>query len=91
LQEVFCKWASLQIEAAPDGFGKCAIEFWPAQRSKFADQLPCALALQLGFLSDMSFSRFCFMGSSQERPCDDMGGLNLSLGKPDGDAADFLH
>jgi hypothetical protein len=83
LKDVLCKRASLQIEAAPDGFGKCAIEFLPAQRSKFADQLPCALALQLGFLSDM--------GSSPERPCDDVGGLNLSLGKPDGDAADILH
>ena len=41
MQDVFFKRASLQIEIAPKGFGKRAIESWPAQRSKFADRLPC--------------------------------------------------
>lgn len=30
------------------------------------------------------------MGSSPERPCDDMGGLDFSSSKAGGDASDFL-
>lgn len=32
----------------------------------------------------------CLVGSSPDRPCDDVGGRDLSLSEPDGDAADFL-
>jgi hypothetical protein len=62
----------------------------PKVPGRLPPSLHC-LALQLHFPFEMGLSRFCLMGSSPERPCDDMGGLNLSLGQPDGNAADFLH
>ncbi len=52
--------------------------------------VPC-LALQLRFTFKMGFPRPGLMGSSPERPGDDMGGLNVPLCEPDGEAADFLN
>src|SRR5450759_4533884 len=48
------------------------------------------LALQLHFPFEMCAARFGLMGSSPERPCDDVRGLDPPLCKLDDDAADFL-
>ena len=49
----------------------------------------CDVALQLRF--KMSLSCYRLVGSSPDRPCDDMGGVDLALREPDGDPADFLN
>ena len=49
-----------------------------------------ALALQLHSPFEMGAARFGLMGSSPERPCDDVRGLDAPLCKLDDDAADFL-
>ena len=48
------------------------------------------LALQLHFPFEMGAARFGLMGSSPERPCDDVRGLDAPLCKLDDDAANFL-
>src|SRR5450756_1437437 len=48
------------------------------------------LALQLHSPFEMGAARFGLMGSSPERPCDDVRGLDAPLCKLDDDAADFL-
>ena len=49
-----------------------------------------SLALQLHSPFEMGAARFGLMGSSPERPCDDVRGLDAPLCKLDDDAADFL-
>src|SRR5665647_2039768 len=49
------------------------------------------LALQLHSPFEMGAARFGLMGSSPERPCDDVRGLDAPLCKLDDDAADFLN
>jgi len=53
----------------------------------FSDRL---LALQLHILLDMSFSSDSLMCASPDGPCNDVSGVDPSLRKADGDAADFL-
>ena len=48
------------------------------------------LALKLHFYLEVSALGCCLMRSSPERPGDDVGGLDASLGQFCGDAADFL-
>src|SRR5450759_4549833 len=48
------------------------------------------LALQLHSPFEMGAARFGLMGSSPERPCDDVRGLDAPLCKLDDDTADFL-
>jgi hypothetical protein len=48
------------------------------------------LALQLHIPFDMSFSSAGLMCASPDGPCNDVGGIDPSLGKADGDATDFL-
>jgi hypothetical protein len=48
------------------------------------------LTLQLHSPFEMGAARFGLMGSSPERPCDDVRGLDAPLCKLDDDAADFL-
>ena len=48
------------------------------------------LALQLHSPFEMGAARFGLMGSSPERPCDDVRGLDAPLCKLDDDAANFL-
>ncbi len=43
------------------------------------------------FLIDVGLSCDGLMGSSPERPCDDVGGLDASFCEADGDTADFLN
>ena len=54
------------------------------------DQLLLGLALQLHSPFEMGAARFGLMGSSPERPCDDLRGLDAPLCKLDDDAANFL-
>jgi hypothetical protein len=54
-----------------------------------SDFMGWALALQLHFDVSPSCSRL--MGSSPDRPRDDVCWLDFSLAEFDGDAADFLH
>lgn len=49
------------------------------------------LALQLHFRSEVCLLSCGLMGASPERPCDDMGGMDLLPCEAGGDAADFLH
>src|ERR1019366_5439032 len=55
-----------------------------------ASSREAALALQLHSPFEMGAARFGLMGSSPERPCDDVRGLDAPLCKLDDDAADFL-
>ena len=55
------------------------------------DQGPITEALQLRSRFDVSLPSRGLMGSSPERPGDDVGWMDLSLGEPDGDAADLLN
>ena len=48
------------------------------------------LALQLHIPFDVSFSSNGLMCASPNGPCNDVSGVDPSLGKADGDAADFL-
>ena len=48
------------------------------------------LALQLQSLFDVHFSSDGLMGASPNGPCNDVGGVDPSSRKADGDAADFL-
>ena len=48
------------------------------------------LTLQLHSPFEMGAARFGLMGSSPERPCDDLRGLDAPLCKLDDDAANFL-
>jgi hypothetical protein len=48
------------------------------------------LALQLPISLDMSFPSNGLMRASPDGPCNDVSGVDLSLRKADGDAADFL-
>ena len=49
-----------------------------------------ALALPLHIPFDVSFSSNGLMCASPNGPCNDVSGVDPSLGKADGDAADFL-
>src|SRR5258708_4093365 len=49
-----------------------------------------ALALPLHIRFDVSFSSNGLMCASPSGPCNDVSGVDASLGKADGDAADFL-
>jgi hypothetical protein len=49
-----------------------------------------SLALQLHILSDMGVLCGGLMGSSPERPGDDVSGFDASLGEPNRDPSDFL-
>jgi hypothetical protein len=49
------------------------------------------LALQLDIPFDVSLSRDFLMGGSPNGPCDNVSGVDPSLRKTDGDAADFLN
>jgi hypothetical protein len=49
------------------------------------------LALQLHITFDVSLSSDGLMGASPNGPCDDVSGVDPSLRKTDGDAADFLN
>src|ERR1019366_8461669 len=62
---------------------------WWRSWSAIADRLR-GLALQLHSPFEMGAARFGLMGSSPERPCDDVRGLDAPLCKLDDDAADFL-
>jgi hypothetical protein len=48
------------------------------------------LALQLQILFDVSFSRDGLMCASPNGPCNDVSGVDPTLGKADSDAPDFL-
>jgi hypothetical protein len=48
------------------------------------------LALQLHILLDMGFSSDGLMCASPDGPCNDVSGVDPSLRKADGNAADFL-
>jgi hypothetical protein len=48
------------------------------------------LALQLHIPFDVSLSRDFLMYASPNGPCNDVSGVDPSLGQADGDAADFL-
>ena len=55
------------------------------------DQIrPHGLALQLHISLDMSFSSDGLMYASPDGPCNDVSGVDPSLRKTDGDAADLL-
>jgi hypothetical protein len=49
------------------------------------------LALQLHIPFDVRLSSDGLMGASPNGPCDDVSGIDPSLRKTDGDAADFLN
>ncbi len=53
--------------------------------------LTAILALQLHFLFDMGALCFGLMGSSPKRPCDDLCGVDASLGETRCDTSDFLY
>jgi hypothetical protein len=61
------------------------------RRRPLLDQIrPHGLALQLHIPFDVSFSSNGLMCASPNGPCNDVSGVDPSLGKADGDAADFL-
>jgi hypothetical protein len=61
------------------------------RRRPLLDQIrPHGLALQLPISLDMSFPSNGLMRASPDGPCNDVSGVDLSLRKADGDAADFL-
>ena len=49
------------------------------------------LALQLRFPFDVGSAGFGLMGASPDGPCDDVGGPDASLRKPNSDTPDFLN
>src|SRR5258708_31980765 len=58
-------------------------------RRKDSDR-PNPLALQLHIPFDVGFSSNGLMCASPNGPCNDVSGVDPSLGKADGDVADFL-
>jgi hypothetical protein len=61
-----------------------------SQKHNLSKIRPHSLALQLHILLDMSFSSDSLMCASPDGPCNDVSGVDPSLRKADGDAADFL-
>ena len=53
--------------------------------------MPALLALQLRLASEVSSARRGLVGSSPERPGDDVGGSDTPLGELRGDAAELLN
>jgi hypothetical protein len=61
-----------------------------SQKHNLSKIRPHSLTLQLHILLDMSFSSDSLMCASPDGPCNDVSGVDPSLRKADGDAADFL-
>jgi len=61
-----------------------------SQKHNLSKIRPHGLALQLPISLDMSFPSNGLMRASPDGPCNDVSGVDPSLRKADGDAADFL-
>src|SRR3984885_5773822 len=62
-----------------------------SQKHNLSKIRPHSLTLQLHILLDMGFSSDGLMCASPDGPCNDVSGVDPSLGEADGDAAEFLH
>src|ERR1700728_2547494 len=61
-----------------------------SQKHNLSKIRPHVLALQLPISLDMSLRSNGLMRASPDGPCNDVSGVDPSLRKADGDAADFL-